>query len=205
MSIIDIFRKKQPPKEVVVLDPIVDEEAVAKKQAQREKSQLVREQMRIELEKLRLESQREKMRIEEDLEDAREERYIRRLERQARRAELEAELYGDDEEDVKEATPEAMLFSFLKDLKKKDQGGMHYEGISIHNPTPALVDMSPPLQQVQSVSRADIDKIWANLSPEYKAIAKTMTDEDLRRYIIGDLPNIDQDSLNYAIMLARSN
>jgi len=206
MALFDIFRKKAVKTEVTIKEPEYDEDAHLLKLANREKNALLRQRMQIDLQNMRLEAQRKQQELEEDIADQREERQLRRLERQARRAEIEAELFGEDEEDdvPKDASPESMLFSFLNTVMKKQSPTMrssHQFAIEV----PSVTQSPPPVAEPEAVtlSPSKITEIWSSLSPQHKSIAKQMSDDDLRTYIISEVPNIDQQSLNVAIQTVR--
>lgn len=201
------FWQKKPEKpqektDVVIFD---DEETVLKKDMQRQKNQMVKEELKARIEAFKLEAEQKRLELQEQIEDQREDRYLRRLERQVRRAELEEELYGDDEEDEQKGdSPEAMLFSFLNNLMKRKQPQGTNNGFAIDMPS-SLPQPEPQQMQPTQLSPERIKQIWNNLPEQYKAIAKNLSDEDLKRYIMNEMPTIDAVSLDQAVAIVRTN
>lgn len=143
---------------------------------EREYSKEIREKKReIELLKIERESELHKLKIEKQ-----------KLELQQEINELR-NLYDDDDDDgttdlESDSSSELIkMFApyFLKNLKPS----------------------SEPL--IQTISKIDIENLWKNTPESMKNHAKTQTDEDLKRYLKTQLPNIDDESIKYAISLIR--
>lgn len=202
-----IFQKKTPPKvETEIL--VEDEETILKRESQREKNNLMREKLRIDIEKMKMDSAKARADLAAQLEEQRDEQYMRKLERKARIRDLEDELFGeDDDEDLpQEASPESMLFSFLNTVMKKQGNASptRYQfAIDVPSqpaPSPVAVEES---QQV-TLSQDRINQIWATLPPAHREAAKRLSDDDLRTYLINQMPNIDAESIERAIQTVRN-
>lgn len=185
MGILDIFRTKQAEKNAEIV-----EEADDGREMQRAVNRSSAERRRIDLENWKLEALRKKEELEDELEEARAERHLRRLEREARIRQLEQELTAEDEPEGD--SPEMLLMSMLAKTFNKSQSpatGSTSEGSS----SPQPVAFSPE----------KIKQIWENMPPAHREIAKKMTDEQLRLYIINNIPNIDAQSVETAIVTVR--
>jgi len=191
MSIFDFFRREQPQ---------ITESYDEKKQLQREKESLTRERQRADMALWKLEAEKKKIQLEEELEEMREERELRRMEREVKRAELEEVLYGSDEPEGD--TPEAMLIGLLSRVLTKNSPPT---GAAPNTAPFGSMSSSPAEEQGNMTLSADkLAEMWQQLPPQYKTIAKSMTDDELKTYIINQMPNIDAASLQKAVSVVRS-
>jgi len=135
-----------------------------------------------------------------DLDDARraadmrimlKEKQLEELQIDADIAELEAELGVDEPEDMWEGMLQNVAKSFMPKIQN-----------SISSPVAATT--SQTTQQVLTLSDEQLSAQWAQVSPMYKAIAKQMTDEQLRDFIIGRMPQIDAETVARAIKIVRN-
>jgi len=93
-----------------------------------------------------------------------------------------AEMQGDEEE-------EPDLFDMMMMMQEKMQQ-----------------QQQPPQQTTQqkiNVSNADLEKFWENLNPIAKAMAKKMDDSTLKATIQQQAPQLDEESVNNAMLLVR--
>lgn len=114
---------------------------------------------------------------------------IKRREQELRLQELEEQL-GDfnDEEEEEGNSPEAMLMQMFAPLIASR--------LSPQQPTPA----APASLEV---SREKLLQIYDELPNYVKKIAKKMSDEDIRTFIIGKVPNASKATIDEAIAIIR--
>lgn len=143
--------------------------------------------MKAEIKQLELEREKIKAQIEK-------EKYLAELE------DLKAQLYEDipTEPEHHGLNPDTLLTTFLLNLLNK--------GTIVGNPpststTPnSLTYNSPaPLE----LTPEQIKEIISKVPKQYLKIAKTLTDEQLKRLILGQIPNLSEPSLTFAISLIR--
>jgi hypothetical protein len=187
---------KKPEKEMAqdTEVEIIDEETLQKRSVQADINRRNKQIKDTQYEIMRIKAEQERLEAVESLEELKEEKYLRRLERQARRQELEAQILGDDDEETAD-TPEMLFMSILGKAMNK-------------NPTQAAdmggYETSPQVSSVVAIADDKILNIWTNLSAEQKAIAKHMSDDQLRAYIIGQIPQIDAPTVDKAIKIVRT-
>lgn len=206
MAFFDIFRKKEPAQEDAKIAPLFDEETELKKQSQKIKNDMLKQRQQWDLAQMRLEAEQKRLELAELIEEQKDERYMRKLERKARIEELEDQLLGDkkdDDDDDEEMSADQMFFKFLDRVAAKHQN----QGAA----APANHDfMSQSLPAIEESPRGTIsyDAIkqrWDSLPANYKAMAKAMTDDQLRAYLINEMPQADADTLSKAIQVVRTN
>lgn len=214
MALFGIFGKKQPVEKTQEIDELKElrkEEAKIRAQHQREK-------MRLDLEKMRLDAQREKAELEDQLQEQRLERQIRSMERQVRMRDLQEELFGDEEDDDPQGdSPESMLFGLMNNIIKKNNSqspATPYTGnvpmfANENSPTaqPVTLNSSSAVEeQPKGVITYDaILQRWNTLPATYKAMAKNMTDDQLKAYLINEMPEATPQVLEMAIQVVRRN
>lgn len=139
----------------------------------------------LDLELLRLQAARDKLQLQADIEIATQE--------------LE-ELRGDDEEQVAPSgNMEEMLMAAIisKFISNKDNN-------PITIPTSTSMDNNISNSGTVSFTNEQIKAIWDKLPNNQKKMAKAMSKEQLRTLIIGQIPNIDADSIDRAITLVKT-
>lgn len=112
-------------------------------------------------------------------------------EAELRKAEIEAdlaEMYGDDEDgdDV-----EGMFGNFLKTAMTK-------------NVAPQQAPQQMAANQEISLTDEQLKQYWEQMNPIYKAVAKGMSDENIKEFIKQKEPRLNQDTLNRAVAIVKA-
>jgi len=200
MNIFTIFKKKESSKDDVKNEPLYDEEVELKKVSQKIKNDMLKQRQQWDLAQMRLEAEQKRQELADLIEEQKDERYMRKLERKARIEELKQQLLDDEEEeddDGEEMSADQMFFKFLDRLAKKKESPVE-QNMTIPN---ALVEEP----RVGIISKESMITRWNALPAPYKAMAKNMSDDDLRAYLINEMPSLDRESLDTAISVVRSN
>lgn len=186
MAFFDIFRKTAKTE---IVDE-QDDEIESKKAYNRSTYRAMQERKHLELENIKLEAAKRREELEDELDEIRHEREVRRLEREVRMQEA-LERLQPEEEEIEGDSPETLLISLLSRVMNKAP-----------SQSPAQVVENPP--KPVTFSPEKVKNIWDGLSDTEKAIAKRMTDEQIRDYLINQIPNIDKDSIEKAIAVVRA-
>lgn len=172
----------EPLKKEENFDPDQDLEKLNRTELLKLKHRLQREEMMLNAELRRMEMEKRKIEQQNELTMLRQERD--RLMQQLRDDEDDDD-DGDDYED--------MFGSIIKAAFSQQKP-----------PVSAPVSVtSPPEQTGVSFSDEQIRQKWGGLLPHYKAIARRMSDEELKEFVMGQVPNITQESLNKVIEVVR--
>jgi len=188
MALFDFLRKKEKT-EILVEN---DEELEQKRSYSRMSSQAMQERKRLELDNIRLEAAKRKEELEEELEEIRHEREVRRLEREVRMQEALERLSPEDAEEIEGDSPESLLIGLLSKVMTKNP----------QSQSPAAVAENPP--QPVTFSSDKVKQIWENMTEQQKIIARQLSDDQIRDYLINQIPNIDKATLDQAIAVVRA-
>lgn len=170
-------------------DPEEVELREARKRQTREKSELVRQRYMADLELARLETLARKEELQTQIE-------LARMERQAALEERRAQLFGDDDSDEDGANPDTLLirlFSQIVQAKQPVQPAPAY--------SPPTTDA--PLPSVVSLTKEQIQQKWATLPSYIQDQARNMSDDQLRDWVINEIPNIDAHSVARVVQVVR--
>jgi len=184
-----LFGKKQDKKadsneDLALFDPVKEEKA----QIRKEQADLMRQKVKLDLEAHRLELEVKKQEMEMELERLKFEREIMQQERMQKWQEL---VGGDDDEEEGD-TLDSALIKILGRAFTPQQASA-----PVTTPAPAPV-------QVVSLTHQQIKAQLDSLPANYKEMAKQMSDEDLRRFAIEQIPNIDAESTQRVVEVVRS-
>ena len=184
-----LFGKKQDKTpgfsdELATFDPAKEEKALIRK----EQAELTRQRIKLDLEAHRLELEVKKQEMQMELERLKFEREIMQQERIQKWQDLTG---GDDDEEEGDTLDSALI----KILGRAFTPQQASAPVTTPAPAPA---------QVVSLTHQQIKAQLDSLPPQYKEMAKKMSDEDIRRFAIEQLPNIDADSTNRVVEVVRS-
>ena len=184
-----LFGKKQDKTpgfsdELGTFDPAREEKALIRK----EQAELTRQRIKLDLEAHRLELEVKKQEMQMELERLKFEREIMQQERIQKWQDLTG---GDDDEEEGDTLDSALI----KILGRAFTPQQASAPVTTPAPAPA---------QVVSLTHQQIKAQLDSLPPQYKEMAKKMSDEDIRRFAIEQLPNIDADSTNRVVEVVRS-
>jgi hypothetical protein len=115
-----------------------------------------------------------------------------KLELQAEIADIRDELYGDDDEQ----TPDSIVLGLLSQFLLKQQE----HGYQAQKSQGAAVAVSP---NTSILTDKELRDIWENLPIKTKAVARNVSDDTLRSYIKTQIPGIDEQTLEKAILIVR--
>lgn len=158
-----------------------DAEREYKNSINRQNAELRRERARIDLENYKLEQDIKREQLQLELEQIR-----------AKRAEL-------FEEDIEEETAQSPDDIFNKMLSMVALNYMQKMQPQQQNST---FSQSPPQEIAVTIEKAR--EKFSTLPPMVQKQAKQMTDDDLRRWCISEIPNIDAQSVNNIITVVRN-
>ena len=170
-----LFGKKQDKTpgfsdELATFDPAKEEKALIRK----EQAELTRQRIKLDLEAHRLELEVKKQEMQMELERLKFEREIMQQERLQKWQDLTG---GDDDEEEGDTLDSALI----KILGRAFTPQQASAPVTTPAPAPA---------QVVSLTHQQIKAQLDSLPPQYKEMAKKMSDEDIRRFAIEQLPNI---------------
>jgi len=170
--------------DVATFDPAKEEKAAIRK----EQAELTRQKIKLDLEAHRLELEVKKQELQMELERLKFEREMMQQER----LQKWQDLTGGDEDEEEGDTLDSALIKILGRAFTPQQASA-----PVTTPAPAPV-------QVVSLTHQQIKAQLDSLPPQYKEMAKKMSDEDIRRFAIEQLPNIDADSTQRVVEVVRS-
>jgi len=170
--------------DVGTFDPAKEEKA----QIRKEQAELTRQKIKLDLEAHRLELEVKKQELQMELERLKFEREMMQQER----LQKWQDLTGGDEDEEEGDTLDSALIKILGRAFTPQQASA-----PVTTPAPAPV-------QVVSLTHQQIKAQLDSLPPQYKEMAKKMSDEDIRRFAIEQLPNIDADSTQRVVEVVRS-
>ena len=177
-------KKADSSEDLALFDPVKEEKA----QIRKEQADLMRQKVKLDLEAHRLQLEVKKQEMEMELERLKFERELMQQERLQKWQELTG---GDDDEEEGD-TLDSALIKILGRAFTPQQASA-----PVTTPAPAPV-------QVVSLTHQQIKAQLDSLPPQYKEMAKKMSDEDIRRFAIEQLPNIDADSTQRVVEVVRS-
>ena len=159
--------------------------------AEREEGLVIREKKReITLLKLERENELHKLKMEKQ-----------KLELQAEIAELKDSL-NDYVDDSDTSSEDRTTSDLIKLFAPMIMAGKMQNPVAA--PVPVVSPMpSSPVQQ--HLNDDTLLSLWEKTPPQYKAMSKTMSDEQLGGVIKQQMPNIDDDSVKRAVEIIRSN
>ena len=177
MGFFDFFKKKDPRG---MNHSISDDERTLAAEVKHAKAEIAREKARLELELMRLRVEKEKTELQAQIENARD-------------ALAEFRESADDETgDSADSILMALLTQILNKNPPNSMGGGGNVAISRES--------TPPQQHLTD---AQINDIWQSMPHAAQKVARKLPDEQLKIYIKSNLPNIDDDSINRAIILIK--
>lgn len=165
-------------------DPAKEEKA----QIRKEQAELTRQKIKLDLEAHRLELEVKKQELQMELERLKFEREIMQQERLQKWQDLTG---GDEDEDEGDTLDSALIKILGRAFTPQQVSA------PVTTPAPAPV-------QVVSLTHQQIKAQLDSLPPQYKEMAKKMSDEDIRRFAIEQLPNIDAESTQRVVEVVRS-
>lgn len=95
-----------------------------------------------------------------------------------------------------------VLLSIFEMIKgKSSQGGVQTAGV---NPSQLINQSQTPANASKSLTDEELKGLWSQVTPTYKVVAKGMSDDALRQFLISREPMLDADTVNRAIKIIRS-
>jgi len=186
MGLFNIFKKKDNRNNYTFGD--TDRELSA--EIRKQKAEYNKARQELDLKLLTLENKKKQIELEADIAEA-----SQRLK----------EISGYDDEEEEEPETNNDFTSIISAIPMLMQTFNNQNQTPNSNTVSVVTTPPQPIKQELGVSLSDeeLQNMYKQIPKTAKAIAKTMSDETLKNYLKGQIPNLDEDTINRAIALVR--
>lgn len=192
----EFFTGKKTAATVEELEPEFDEKKTYKSELNKERNEYARQRMRLDLERAKLENEIKKTELQNELEAL---QFERQRMRQARIEEFGGYGgYGDDEDGD---SPDKLLSLLLTGILAKNNQPQANQEINVHGPSVEHVTQQGTFSNNLDTS---LTRYWDSFTPQQKAYARTLTDEQIRTWIINHNSAAQPKEINDILAVVRS-